>query len=90
MFIPDPDFYSSQITDPGSDINKRGGKKLVILSFFCSHKYHKVENYFILNRYRKKFEQIQWIQGSKRHRILDPDPQQFLKVRVKQAKSITV
>jgi hypothetical protein len=45
---------------PGSRIqqhHKRIGKKL--LSYlFCSHKFNKIENYLVLNRYRKKFERI--------------------------------
>ena len=41
MFIPDPDFFPSRISDPGSRIldltMKRGGKKLYQLSYlFCS------------------------------------------------------
>jgi hypothetical protein len=43
MFIPDTD------AEPGyNHSNKRvGGKNLTYL--FCSHKYHKIENYFIFN-----------------------------------------
>jgi hypothetical protein len=48
MFIPDPDFYPSRIKT-----KERGGKNL--LSYlFCSHKYHKIENYFIFELMKKK------------------------------------
>jgi hypothetical protein len=44
-WIPDPDYS-----------NKReGGEKFVVLPFFCSHKYHKIENYFIFELVKKKF-----------------------------------
>jgi hypothetical protein len=40
MFIPDPDFYPSQIPDPGSRIpdpktatKEKGEKKFVVISF---------------------------------------------------------
>jgi hypothetical protein len=50
--IPDPDFLpipdlGSQIPDPKTAIKERGGKKLVVILFFCSHKFHKIGNYFI-------------------------------------------
>jgi hypothetical protein len=36
--------------------NKREGwKKLVVKLFFCSHKFHEIENYFIFKCWRKKF-----------------------------------
>jgi hypothetical protein len=57
MFIPDPDFYPSQITVPGSQIpdtktatKERGEKKCK----FCSHKFHKIVNYFIFEMLKKK------------------------------------
>ncbi len=44
--IPDPDFYPSQISDPGSriqkQVEKRGMKKNFCQTFFCSHKFHKM------------------------------------------------
>ncbi len=55
--IPDPDFYPSRISDPGSkNSNKRGGveKNLFLYLFFCSHKFHKIENYFIFVMLKKK------------------------------------
>jgi hypothetical protein len=33
---------------------KQEGEKLVVISFFCSHKYHKIENYFIFELEKKK------------------------------------
>jgi hypothetical protein len=44
---PDPVSWVLSIPDNGSK-NKREGWKFVFLSYlFCSHKYHKMENYFI-------------------------------------------
>ncbi len=56
MFIPDPGSWFLPILDPGSrfpdpgskNSNKREGwKKISCQTFFCSHKFHKIENYFI-------------------------------------------
>jgi hypothetical protein len=33
---------------------KRGVKKISCHTFFCSHKFHKIENYFILGMLKKK------------------------------------
>jgi hypothetical protein len=45
-------------THPGSRIQKqqqkRGVKKKVLSYLFCSHKFHKIENYFIFEMYKKK------------------------------------
>jgi hypothetical protein len=56
MFIPDPDFYPSRILDLGYRIpdpktaTKEGGEtKICRHTFFCSHKFHKIENYFIFD-----------------------------------------
>jgi hypothetical protein len=55
---PDPDFYPSRITDPGSRIQKqqekRGVKKICCHSFLCCHKFHKIENYFSFKVLKKK------------------------------------
>ncbi len=55
--VPDPDFFPSHIPYPYCQIldptSKKEEEKLVVLPF-CSHKYHKIENYFI-------FEQVQKI-----------------------------
>jgi len=49
--FPYPDFYPSQIPDLGSRIQKqqqkRGPKKICCHTFFSSHNFHKVKNYFI-------------------------------------------
>jgi hypothetical protein len=111
--IPDPDFYPSRIPDAKTATKERGGKKWCH-TLFCSHKFHKTENYFVFELVKKKiwanFQRIIelfmqkiviklskiwfWdlrsgirkkpipdpgsrIQGSKRHRIPDPDPQHW-------------
>jgi hypothetical protein len=60
--FPDPGFYPSRIPDlgsripyPGSKISniREGCKKLVVI-FFCSHKFHKIVNYFIFEMLKKK------------------------------------
>jgi hypothetical protein len=125
MFIPDPDFYPSRIPNLVSRTQKQQQKKGVkkFLSYiFYSHKFHKIENYFIFEKLKKKigvsFQRIIelvtqkfvtklskdgfgirnpgsenrdpenifrmadpgfqiLVQGSKRHRIPDPDPQHW-------------
>ncbi len=63
--IPDPDFYPSRIPDPGSRISdprsriqkqqqKREVKKISCLTFLCSHKFHKIVNYFSFEVLKKK------------------------------------
>jgi hypothetical protein len=56
FWIPDPDFYPSQIPDPGSNYSnqRRGVKKKLMSYLFCSHKFHKIENYFIFEMLKKK------------------------------------
>jgi hypothetical protein len=49
--MPDPDFNPSRISDTTT---KEEGLKISCLTFFCSHKFHKI-NYF---RKRKKIEPI--------------------------------
>ncbi len=68
MFIPYPGWLTliliyihseSQITDPGSNNNKRGGE--ILLPYLCcSQKFKKIVNYFILEqvRYSKKIDLI--------------------------------
>jgi hypothetical protein len=51
MFFPDPDFYPSRIQ---KQQQKRGVKKISCHTFFCSHKFHIVENYFIFEMLKKK------------------------------------
>jgi hypothetical protein len=55
MFIPDPDFYPSQISDPIKTTNGRGGSWLPYL--FCSQKFRKIVNYFF-EQVQKTFESI--------------------------------
>jgi hypothetical protein len=50
MFIPDPDFYPSRIQ---KQKQKREVKKNCH-TFFCSHKFHKIENSFIFEMLKKK------------------------------------
>ncbi len=49
-------------TRPGSRIQKqqqkRAVKKISCHTFLCSHKFHKIENYFFLKCWRKKFGPI--------------------------------
>jgi hypothetical protein len=59
--ILDPDFYPHQIPDPGSRIpdpktatKERGEKKISCHTFLCSHKFHKIVNYFSFEVLKKK------------------------------------
>jgi hypothetical protein len=54
MFIPDPDFYPSRIPDPKSVTKERGEKKFFYHTFFCSHKFHKIEYYVFFEMLKKK------------------------------------
>jgi hypothetical protein len=56
MFIPDPDFYPSRISAPGSKnrYKTEGCKKIRCHTFFCSHKFQKILNYFIFALLKKK------------------------------------
>jgi hypothetical protein len=63
MFIPDLDFCPSRIPDPGSRSpdqkqQQKGGGGNWLSYLFCSHKYHKTGNYFILELEKKKIEPI--------------------------------
>ncbi len=55
--IPDPGFYPSRIPDPKTATKERGEKNL-LSCLFCSHKFHKLENYFIFEMPKKKFGPI--------------------------------
>jgi hypothetical protein len=48
--IWDPDFYPSRIQ---KQQQKRGVKKICCHTFICSHKFHKIENYFIFGKLKK-------------------------------------
>jgi hypothetical protein len=59
--IPDPEFYPSRIPDLGSRIpdrktatKERGEKKFVVITFLCSYKFFKIENYFSFEVLKKK------------------------------------
>ncbi len=58
MFIPDPDLHPSWIPGPTRATKKRRGKKLVLLTYFCSHKYCKTENYFLWTGAEKNLSQF--------------------------------
>ncbi len=84
MFIPDPDFVSSRISDSGSRIqqnNKEEAKKF-FFCHFCSHKFGKIYNYFEKVQKDCIFNttKLFGISGSEiRKLILDPDPQHYKK-----------
>ncbi len=68
MFIPDPRF---RIPDPGSkNSNKRDGWKKLwsYCTFFCSHKFHKIENICIFEMLKRKI----WANFSKIYRTFYP------------------
>ena len=44
--IPDPDFYPSRIPVPKTATKERREKKISCHTFLCSHKFHKIVNYF--------------------------------------------
>jgi hypothetical protein len=63
MFIPDPGYRFLPIPDPGSRISDPGSKnskrreelkKNFCHTFLCSHKFHKIENYFSFEVLNKK------------------------------------
>ncbi len=56
MFIPDPRSWFLPIPDPGSknSSKREGWKKISFHTFFCSHKFDKIENYFIFEMLKKK------------------------------------
>jgi hypothetical protein len=58
MFIPDPGSWFLLIPDPGSRIQKqqqkREVKKISCHTFLCSHKFHKIVNYFSFEVLKKK------------------------------------
>ncbi len=62
MFIPDPDFYPSRISDKGSQIQKqqqkRGVKKFVVISFFVATHFTQLKIILIWKCWRKKCGQI--------------------------------
>ncbi len=53
--IPDP---GSRIPDPKTATKKRGEKKISCHTFLCTHKCHKIVNYFSFEVLKKKFGPI--------------------------------
>jgi hypothetical protein len=57
-WIPDPDFYPSRIPDLGFLDPKKGtkerGEKICFHTILCSHKFHKIYNYFSFEVLREK------------------------------------
>jgi hypothetical protein len=43
MFIPDPDFYPSRVTDQKTATKERGGKKFVVIPFFVDTNFTKLK-----------------------------------------------
>jgi hypothetical protein len=43
----------SRIPDPKTATKERGEKKVGCLTIFCSHKFHKIKNYFIFDMLKK-------------------------------------
>jgi hypothetical protein len=58
MFIADPEFNfnhpGSRIPDQKPATKERDKKIVVIRTFFWSHKFHKIENYFTFEMLKKK------------------------------------
>ena len=60
MFIPDPGSWFLPIPDPGSRISDPGSKnsnkreRWKKITFLCSHKFHKIVNYFSFEVLKKK------------------------------------
>ncbi len=60
MFIPDPGSWFLLIPDPGSRIpdpktgTKESGETKLLSYLFCSHRFHKIVNYFIFEMLKKK------------------------------------
>jgi hypothetical protein len=46
--------FGSRIPDPKTAIKERGEKKISCHTFFCCHKFHKIENYFVFGMLKKK------------------------------------
>ncbi len=52
--ISDPEFYPSRIPDPKTATKERGENFFFYHTFLCSHKFHKIENYFSFEVTKKK------------------------------------
>jgi hypothetical protein len=68
--IPDHDFYPSRIPDPKTATEERSEKKFVVILFLCSHRFHKIVNYFSFEVLKKKiwtnFQRIIELPGVKK------------------------
>jgi hypothetical protein len=53
MFIPDPDFYPSQIPDPKTATKERGEKKFVVISCFVATNFTKLQIISFFNAEQK-------------------------------------
>jgi hypothetical protein len=72
ILILDPDFYPSRIPDLGSkNSSKEMCEKICCHTFFCSHKFHIIENYFI-------FEMLKKIMWASFQRIIELFTQKFV------------
>jgi hypothetical protein len=49
MFIPDPDFYPSRISDPKTAIKEGGEKILVVIPFFVAINFTKLKIFYFWN-----------------------------------------
>ncbi len=58
MFIQDPDFFSSRITDPKTATKERGEKKFVVITFFVVTNFTNFKAIYFLKCLRKKFGPI--------------------------------
>ncbi len=65
--IPDPDFYPSRILDPKTEMKDRGKKKIFVIPFFWSHKFHNIELFHFWNVEEKILDQF-----SKNYRTFYP------------------
>jgi hypothetical protein len=80
MFIPVPDFYPSRIPDPTTATKEGGGgeKKFVVKAFFVATNLSissKKNGFGIRDPEKISSGSRIRVQGSKRHRIQDPDTQ---------------
>jgi hypothetical protein len=65
MFIPDPDFFPSRIQP-----QKIEGGGIGCLTFYCSHKFHKISNYLLI------FEQVRIVTRISKILVGDPGSDQ--------------
>jgi hypothetical protein len=56
--------------NPGSQIPQQQGGGVCCLTFFRSHKFHKIENYFIFEQYRKNRSHLTFYPSSQIYRMV--------------------